>query len=53
MPALSDSTFKARVERIAREKGEDIGLAGKPRVGAVVVHQGLEARDTANGLGGT
>lgn len=46
--ALCNGTLDTRVEGIAREKGQKVGLVGKSRVGAVVVHKGLEAGDPAN-----
>jgi hypothetical protein len=51
MATLRDSAFQARVEGIAREEGEDVRLTGKSRVGAVIVHEGLEAGGATNGLG--
>lgn len=48
MLSFGDCAFEARVEGISREEGEDIGLTGKPRVGAIIVHEGLKARDTAD-----
>lgn len=50
MPPLGDSTLETRVEGIAGEEREDIGLAGKSRVGAIVLHEGLEAGDPADRL---
>lgn len=48
MSALGDGAFKARVEGIAGEEGQDVGLVGKSRMGAVVVHEGLESGHPAN-----
>lgn len=50
MPALGDGALDTGIEGITGEEGEDIGLAGKPRVGAVVVHEGLETGDAADGF---
>lgn len=51
MAALGNGTLETGVERIAGEEGQDIGFVGKPWMGAVVVHEGLEARDPANRFG--
>lgn len=50
MTTLRNCTFEARVERIAGEEGENVGLTGKSRIGAVVVHERLEAGGTTDGL---
>lgn len=48
MPPLCHSTLEARIKGIAGEEGEDVGLIGKARVGAVIVHKRLEAGDSAD-----
>lgn len=50
MPAFGDGALDTGIEGIAGEEGEDIGLAGEPRVGVVVVHEGLETGDASDGL---
>jgi hypothetical protein len=51
MSTLRDGAFEAWVEGIAGEEGENVRLTGKSRVGAVIVHEGLKAGGTTNGLG--
>lgn len=48
MPALGDGALQTRVEDIAGEEGQDLGLSGVSRSGVVVVDDGLEARYSAD-----
>lgn len=50
MTTLCNCTFETRVEGIAGEESENVGLTGKSRIGAVVVHERLEAGGTTDGL---
>jgi hypothetical protein len=50
MPALCDCTFDTRVESIAGEEGQNIGLIGELRVITVVIHEGLKSRHPADRL---
>jgi len=48
MSPLGDGAFNTRVEDISRKEGESVGLTGKARIGAIVIHEGLETRDTTD-----
>lgn len=45
-----DGTFNTRIEDISRKEGESIGLTGKARIGAIVIHEGLKTRNTTDGF---
>lgn len=51
MATLRDGALEARVEGIAGEEGENVRLTAKSRVGAVIVHERLEAGGATDGLG--
>lgn len=50
MPALCDCTFDTRVESIAGEEGQNIGLTSELWVMTVVIHEGLKPRHPADRL---
>lgn len=50
MSALGDGTFEAGIEGITGEESQDGRLAGESGIGSVVVHDRLEARDSADWL---
>lgn len=50
MSALCDCTFDTRVESIAGEEGQDIGLPGELWVITVVIYKGLEPRHPTDRL---
>lgn len=50
MATLRNGAFEAGVEGIAGKESENVGLTGKSRVGAVIVHERLEAGGTTNGF---
>ncbi len=52
MRPLRHRTLQTRVIRIAREERDQLRLAREPRIVGVEIAQGLEAGDTAHGLGG-
>lgn len=51
MPPLGNRALETRIVRIPREEREQLRLSGKTRIGAVVVDDGLEAGDAADGFG--
>lgn len=50
MSALCDCTLDTRVESVAGEECQDIGLPGELWVITVVIYKGLEPRHPADGL---
>lgn len=53
MATFCNRALETRVEGIAAEDGEEVGERLVLGRGAVVVYEGLEAGDAADGLGGT
>lgn len=50
MSALGDGTLETGVEGIAGEESEDIRLVGKFMIMVVMIHDGLETSDAADGF---
>ena len=53
MLSFGHGAFETRVEGVARKEGKGVRLSREPGVGAVVVDDGLESRDAADGLCGS
>lgn len=50
MSSFGHGTLQAGIKGISGKEGEYVGLAGEARVRAVVVHERLEAGDSADWL---